>query len=237
MTARRVAVVAGAGAGGRATAVALSARDFHVVVLDNRAEAAADVVRAVADAGGTAEGHGIDLLDVDAVTALRSDLIGRLGRVDVLVHLVGGWRGSTGVDVEAVQNWAALHPPIVGTLAVLTAVLGDDVAAVENGRAFMVTSTAAQRPTAGNAAYAAAKSAAEAWMAALAHGWRDTQAASVVVAVKALLTDAMREAEPERTFPGYTHVDELARAIADAATGPVENGARLDLTAEGYSPA
>ena len=55
----------------------------------------------------------------------------------------------------------------------------------------MVTSTTASTPTAGNIAYAAAKSAAEAWMAGVAHFLRDSQAASVVVAVKALLTDQM----------------------------------------------
>jgi len=237
MIAAPVAIVAGAGAGGRSTAVALADKGFHIVVLDTRAEAAADVVRAVAEAGGAAEGHSVDLLDVPEVRALRTDLLGRLGRVDVLVHLVGGWRGSSGVDIEAVDNWNALQPPIVGTLATLTAVFGEDVRNAPRGRAFMVTSTTAQRPTAGNVAYAAAKSAAEAWMAGLAHGWRDADAASVVVAVKALLTDAMREKDPDKEFPGYTHVDDLGRAIADAATGPIENGSRLDLTAEGYSRA
>jgi NAD(P)-dependent dehydrogenase (short-subunit alcohol dehydrogenase family) len=232
-----VAIVAGAGGAGRAAAIALSARGFHVVVLDSSSDSAAQAALAVADAGGSAEAHALDLLDADATTALRDDVVGRLGRVDTLVHLVGGWRGSKGVDLEAVDNWAALHPPIVGTLAVLTAVFNQDIASAPAGRAFMVTSTAAARPTAGNAAYAAAKSAAEAWMAALAHGWRDTEAASVTIAVKALLTDAMTQAEPESDFPGYTHVDDLATAIADAASGAVENGVRIDMTAEGYSPA
>jgi hypothetical protein len=57
--------------------------------------------------------------------------------------------------------------------------------------------------------------------------------AAVVLAVKALLDDAMRAEHPERRFPGYTHVDVLAaRAVAlfsdDAAA---VNGAYLDLTA------
>ena len=68
----------------------------------------------------------------------------------------------------------------------------------------MVTSTTAATPTAGNIAYAAAKSAAEAWMAGVAHFLRDSQAASVVVAVKALLTDQMVAAEPDKQWPGYT---------------------------------
>lgn len=33
----------------------------------------------------------------------------------------------------------------------------------------------------------------------------------------------------------HTHVDDLARAVTAACTGPIENGSRLDLTAAGYS--
>ena len=58
------------------------------------------------------------------MTALRDDLLARVGRIDVLVHLVGGWRGSKTLDLASVDNWIALNPPIVGTLAVLTAVFG-----------------------------------------------------------------------------------------------------------------
>ena len=46
-------------------------------------------------------------------------------------------------------------------------------------------------------------------MAGVAHFLRDSQAASVVVAVKALLTDQMVAAEPDKEWPGYTHVRTL----------------------------
>jgi NADP-dependent 3-hydroxy acid dehydrogenase YdfG len=230
-----VAVIAGAGGAGAATASALAASGYHVVVLDSRLESAQAVADELAAGGASAEAHGIDLLDSDAVTTLREDLVARLGHVDVLVHLVGGWRGSKTLDLSSVDNWNALHPPIVGTLAVLTAVFGPDVHASPIGRIFMVTSTTAATPTAGNIAYASAKSAAEAWMTGVAHFLRDTPAASVTVAVKALLTDRMVAAEPEKEWPGYTHVSALARAITALSTASAENGSRVDLTADEYS--
>ncbi len=230
-----VAIIAGAGGAGAATASTLAGAGYHVVVLDARLESAQAVADALAESGTTAEAHGIDLLDADAVTALREDLLARLGRVDVLVHLVGGWRGSKTLDLTSVDNWNALHPPIVGTLAVLTAVFGPDVRVSPIGRVFMVTSTAAATPTAGNIAYASAKSAAEAWMVGVAHFLRDTQAASVTVAVKALLTDRMVAAEPDKSWPGYTHVDALAEAITSLSTTAAANGSRVDLTAAEYS--
>ena len=83
----------------------------------------------------------------------------------------------------------------------------------------MVTSTAAEHPTVGNIAYAAAKRAAEGWMDGLADYFKDSSSASVVIAVKALLTDAMTAANPEKAWPGYTHVDTLAARITAVAVG------------------
>ncbi len=234
---RPVSIVAGAGAGGAAVARELTGLGHHVVVLDSRLEAAQRVADPLVAAGGSVEAVALDLLDTNAVVAFRDELVARTGRVDVLVHLVGGWRGSPTLDLASVENWNALHPPIVGTLAVLTAVFGEDVRTSPAGRVLMVTSTAAAKPTAGNIAYAAAKSAAEAWMAGVAHFLRDSDGRSVVVAVKALLHDGMTAAEPDREWPGYTHVDDLAREIAAVCSRPIDNGMRLDLTDPGYSRA
>lgn len=228
-----VAVIAGAGGGGIATAVSLARAGYRLVVLDSRQEAADAAVAVLGDVDARA--FAVDLLDVDAVVALRERLIEDLGQVDAVIHLVGGWRGGKTLGLSSVEDWAALNPPIVGTLATLTAVFGPDVLGSAVGRVVMVTSTAAATPTAGNIAYAAAKSAAQAWMVGVAHFLRDTQAASVTVAVKALLTDAMAAADPDRDWTGFTHVRDLGDAIAEVCTGPAFNGAQVDLTRPPYS--
>ena len=230
MSATPVAVIAGAGGGGSAAAVSLARAGYRIVLLDARSESAETAAETVRAAGGDAEAAGVDLLDPEAVAALRADLLARHGRVDVLVHLVGGWRGTSTLEPASVDAWNALHPPIVGTLAVLTTQFAEDVRSSPVGRVLMVTSTAAARPTAGNIAYASAKSAAEAWTAGVAHYLRDSEAAAVVIAVKALLTDAMIEADPSKEWPGYTHVSALGDAIAAVCTNAVENGSRVDLT-------
>lgn len=226
-----VAVVAGAGGAGTAVATSLVAQGYHVVILDHHLESAEAAMTVALANGGTAEAHGIDLLDSDAVVALRDELLVRLGRVDALIHLVGGWRGSKTLDVSSVENWNTLHPRVVGTLATLTAVFGNDIRSAPAGRVVMVTSTAAARPTAGNIAYAAAKRAAEAWMEGTADFLRGSSAAAVIIAVKSLLTVQMAADDPERQWPGYTHVDALATAVTTICTGAAENGLHLDLTA------
>ena len=64
---------------------------------------------------------------------------------------------------------------------------------------------------------------------AVSDSWRDSAAAAVIVQVKALLTDAMRAQRPDRRFPGFTHVDDLADTLVRLWETPAaeSNGTRL----------
>jgi NAD(P)-dependent dehydrogenase (short-subunit alcohol dehydrogenase family) len=97
----------------------------------------------------------------------------------------------------------------------------------------VVSAAEASRPTARNASYAAAKAAAEAWTLALADDFRGSSAAATVLIVKALLTPAMRSADPGGAFAGLTDVEDLAAAIVALWDRPADevNGTRLWLTA------
>ena len=227
---RPVVIVAGAGAAGAALSQQLAKQGVHVVLLDSNADAAAAVAAPLIQDGLSVDWQVIDLLDVEQIVALRDQLNADYGRIDGVIHCVGGWRGSPTLDITSVKNWIALNPPIVGTLATITAVFGEGVRASDRGRIVMVTSTAARKPTAGNIAYASAKAAAEAWMQGISHYFRESNAAAVTVAVKALLTDQMIAANPERDFSGFTHVTHLAEVITDLVLGDAINGNLIDLT-------
>jgi NAD(P)-dependent dehydrogenase (short-subunit alcohol dehydrogenase family) len=88
-------------------------------------------------------------------------------------------------------------------------------------------------PTHDNAAYAAAKAAAETWVYALADGFaKDASGATAnVIAINALVTPQMREAEPEKAFKTFTDAGDIAEAIrfvlSDA--GAKMNGQRVAL--------
>lgn len=227
---RPVVIVAGAGVAGAALTAQLVKHDVQVVLLDSNADSAAAVAEPLMRNGLPVTWHVIDLLDLEQIVALRDQLMSDLGRIDGVIHLVGGWRGSPSLDLASAKNWIALNPPIVGTLASLTAVLSEDIRAGDRGRVVMVTSTAARNPTAGNIAYASAKAAADAWMQGVSHYFRDSNAAAVTVAVKALLTDQMIAASPEKNFSGFTHVTRLAEVITELVMGDAVNGSRIDLT-------
>ena len=225
-----VVIVAGAGGAGAVLTKYLAKRDVRVVLLDSQVDLAAGVAEPLLHDGLPVTWQAIDLLDVEQIVALRNQLSTDYGRIDGIVHLVGGWRGSPTLDVASVKNWITLAPPIVGTLATITAVFGEGIRTSDRGRIVMVTSTATRNPTAGNIAYASAKAAAEAWMQGISDYFRDTDAAAVTVAVKALFTDQMIAANPEKDFLGFTHVNHLAEVITDLIIGNAVNGSRIDLT-------
>jgi NAD(P)-dependent dehydrogenase (short-subunit alcohol dehydrogenase family) len=172
----------------------------------------------------------IDLLDAAATRAWAADVMAVHGRVDGLLHLVGGWRGGSTFAETDLADWALLHDLLIRTLQHTTLAFHEALSRSADGRVVIVSQPGARHPTQGNAAYAAAKAAAEAWTLALADSFTGTRTAAAIVVVNALLTDDMLEQKPD--WPGCTHVDDLADTIAGLWDRPADevNGQRIDLT-------
>lgn len=230
-----VIVVAGAGGGaGGAMVRRLTAAGATVIAADNspeRAEQAASV--AAEDAPGRAIPASVDLLDFAASRQWAADLEAEHGRVDGLVHLVGGWRGGKSFAETDLADWDQLHELLIRTTQHTSLAFEGALTRSGHGRFALISATAASAPTEGNAAYGAAKAAAEAWTLALADGFKKhgAGAAATIFVIKALLTDAMKAEKPDAKFTGYTHADDLADAVAglwDASADDV-NGTRIRL--------
>jgi len=228
-----VLVTGGSGASGIAVAGALLRAGHRVFTAGSdwaRIEAAA------AKAGDGVTPLVCDLADLAAVHVLRETLAGTAGRMDAVIHLVGGWRGAQGIADQSDADWDFLERGAITTLRNASRVFYDDLAASESGRFVMVSSTAVASPTAATASYVAAKAAAETWTMAMAEGFSrtgasGTHAAAVVLVVKALVDADLRRKHPERTFAGATDVEDLAAAVVGLFSRPAAelNGRRLLL--------
>lgn len=134
-----------------------------------------------------------DLTDEAAVRDLATRIRQDIGRVDAVLHLVGGWRGGGGLAAQSDEDFRFLERSLTALRHVSRA-FDDDLRGSEAGRLAIVSSTAVARPLAGGANYAAVKAASEAWTRAVAHGFakdardadRPLRAASVIFRVKAL---------------------------------------------------
>ena len=187
----RVVVLAG-GAG--ATGVVLARRLIdagHTVVATGRSEAR---LAAFAD-----EVPGVQVEVADATSlADMTALAARLGSVDAVVPLVGGWRGGGGLAGQSDDDLEALLPALDAVRATSRA-FDTTLQASDAGRFAIVSSTAVARPLAGGANYAAVKAASEAWTRAVAQGFAKAaresgaplRAASVVFRAKALDPEAL----------------------------------------------
>jgi NAD(P)-dependent dehydrogenase (short-subunit alcohol dehydrogenase family) len=178
------------------------------------------------------DGRSVDLLDEDAARAWCAALVERFGRVDGLVHLVGGWRGGEPLHEAPLSDWNLLHDLLVRTLQHTTRAFHDQLAAGAQGRFVLVSAKQAQNPSNTNAAYAAAKAAAEAWTLAFADGFAPDGATANIIVVEAILTPRMREENPEGDFATFTPAEDIADAIAYLCSDSAAkmNGQRLALT-------
>lgn len=237
------AVIAVAGAGGpagRAALRRLAEAGATVVGADNDPERLAEAVDAAryASGGAAVTGETVDLLDLESTRdwALRTEK--EFGRVDGLVHLVGGWRGSETFIKTSLDDWDFLELLLIRTVQHTSLAFFEPLQRSERGRYLLISAAGASKPTAGNASYAAAKAAAEAWTLALADAFRkaggaeELTSAAAILVVKALVHDAMRADRPNAKFAGFTDVKDLAEAVVgvwDKSAAEV-NGNRLWLT-------
>lgn len=193
---RTVVLAGGTSAAGRACARALVGAEARVVVVGTDGERLAAVA---AEIPGVAVER-CDLTDQGEVDALRERVQAAHGRVDGVLHLVGGWRGGGGLAGQTDEDFAFLLRSLTA-LRHISRAFDDDLRTSDAGRLAIVSSTAVARPLASGANYASVKAASETWVRAVAHGYakdardagQDPTAAAVIFRVKSLdgLEDAL----------------------------------------------
>ena len=229
----RVFAIAGIGGGLGPVVAERLAADGAIVAGAVRGEARIDEVGSeLALPAERWDGRGVDLLDEGAARDWCAALLERFGRVDGLLHLVGGWRGGKPLAEAPLSDWELLHDLLIRTVQHTTRAFHDALRAADHGRFALVSAKQAQAPSNSNAAYAAAKAAAEAWTLALADGFAGTGATANIVVVDAILTQRMREEDPGGDFSSFTPTEHIAEAIAFLCSDGAQemNGQRLPLT-------
>ena len=150
----------------------------------------------LADAGAR-----VEVADATSLTDMTA-LAERVGAVDGVVPLVGGWRGGGGLAGQSDEDFDALLPALQAVRATSRA-FDASIRASDAGRFAIVSSTVVNKPLAGGANYATVKAAAETWTRAVAQGYAkaardagtDLHAASVIFRAEgALAPDSLARA-------------------------------------------
>jgi NADP-dependent 3-hydroxy acid dehydrogenase YdfG len=216
----QVALVTGAGRGiGRAVALGLAGEGAAVALAArSRAELAA-LAAEIRDAGGQALAVPTDVSQDAAVEALVEEVVGTLGRLDVLVTAAGV--ASFGpVAAAKPGDWDAMLAVNLRAVMVCCRAAVGAMLRQRRGTILNIASVAATRPIAGAAAYAACKAGVVAFSRVLAE---EVRAAGIRVgvllpgAVDTPLWDAVPNPPDRRRM--LTPQD-VARAVVLMATLP-----------------
>jgi NAD(P)-dependent dehydrogenase (short-subunit alcohol dehydrogenase family) len=229
---RRAIAIAGAGGGlGPVVAKRLADAGALLALADRHQEAADGVAEDLALPDDRVDPRAVDLLDEAAANDWAAQVEKRFGRVDGLLHLVGGYRGGEPIQSFDLADYELLHDLLVRTVQFTTRAFHAALSKSKHGRFVLVSAAAAQHPESTNAAYASAKAAAEAWTLALADSFARTKATANIIVVNAIETPAMRESAPETERPSFTPAEDLADAIAFVCSDSAArmNGQRLAL--------
>ena len=177
----------------------------------------------------------VDLTDETATKAWADQIVGKFGRVDVMLHLVGGYKGGTPIADIPSADWDFVHNLLIKTTLNCARAFVTPLKANGRGRFITVSSPRAQAPSAKTAIYAMSKAASEALVLAMADEFKGTGATANAIVVNSIVTPEMRAAEPDKDYSKSTSAEEIAAAMLYLCSDEagVINGVRLPLTGRG----
>jgi NAD(P)-dependent dehydrogenase (short-subunit alcohol dehydrogenase family) len=175
--------------------------------------------------------HAADLRRPEAVGQALQAALAKFGRVDILLHLVGGWAGGKTLaesDPQELDDMLAQHAT---TTHHLIRAFAPHFQANRWGRVIVISSPVAGQPAAKSAIYAAAKAAEEALVIGLAQEVKGSGVTANVLRVRAIDVEHQRLKQPSKENASWTTPEEITAAIlylcCDEA-GMV-NGARIPM--------
>lgn len=219
----RTALVTGGSRGiGRGVVLRLAAEGAKVAfVYQSNAEAASSLVTEVAQAGGTAAGHQVDVKDKSAVDACVSKIIEDWGKIDILVNNAGIVRDTLLAKMTE-QQWSEVIATNLSSVFNFCQAVTLPMMSARYGRIVNMSSVAANHGNKGQVNYAASKGGIEGFTKCMA-----TELASRGVTVNAIapgfietdMTVAVRnaaEAEIKKRIPlkRLGKAEDIASAVA-----------------------
>jgi len=211
VTAPAYVIAGGAGALGRAVVTALVQRGAKVAVPFRSVESG-DALRAELGAGESLWSGPADLSDPASAARFVDEAAERLGRLDGVAALAGGYAGSGTLETAPVREWDdMMRTNLATTYGLCRAALPHLLK--EGGSVVTVASRLAEAGGAGAAAYAVSKAGVMALTRVLALENRDRGVRFNCVIPAIIDTAANRKAMPGADASSWTPASAIARVV------------------------
>lgn len=229
-TGRIAIITGGTGALGAAAVHAFASSGAAVVVPYRDEGSFGRLCEALGDLATRVEGRRTDVTGAAAVAALVADVIGRHGRIDFLLNLVGGYEGGRFADTDLAQ-WDRMLALNLRSALVCTHAVLPHLIERGSGRIITIGARSALEPPAGSSAYAASKAAVGAMTQAVAREIRTTGVTINCVAPSTIDTEANRQQLPKADPSRWVQPGDVAALLAylcSDAAGAI-NGAVIPI--------
>ncbi len=154
-----VIVTGAAGNLGQAVGLAFLAAGANLALADHAEGRLGGIFTDIAGSPDHFLADSVDATDNDAVEAMVAETIDRLGRVDVLVNTVGGFRGETAVHETSLETWDLMLNLNARSVFIASRAVIPHMLQQGSGKIVSVAAQAALKGGKNNAAYSASKSA------------------------------------------------------------------------------
>lgn len=173
----------------------------------------------------------VDITDEAAVAAIVQGVIARFGRIDVLVHVAGGFEMGEGVDALSRASWDRMMDLNAWSFVALAKAIVPAMKQQGGGRIVAVSAAAASGGQTLKGAYIASKSALQRLVETLAAELDGSGISVNSVAPTTLDTPANRAAMPDADRSAWVSLESAADAIAFLASpaGAAVHGQHLKL--------
>lgn len=172
-----------------------------------------------------------DLTEPAAAETLVRSVLDAAGRLDVLVHLVGGFRGGEPVDKTPLDTWRRMFAlNLDAAFYVIRAAL-PPMRLARSGRILAIGTRTAVDPVANLSAYNASKAALVSLIRTLALELKDSGVTANIVLPSVIDTPANRAANPQADFSRWVKPESIAALLAFLASDAAAeiNGAVLPI--------
>ena len=173
----------------------------------------------------------VNLLDPSETRSAAEAVAAKFGKIDILLHLVGGWTGGqTLFDVPAADLTFMLNQHVWTSFNVIQAFVPH---LVKNGwgRVVMITSPFAARPNAKGGPYAAGKAGQEALMLTLSQELKGTGVTANLLQAKTIDVKREKVSAPSPDNFSWTTPEEMTAGILYLLSDEVGtiNGAKIPV--------